>query len=121
MDHQALLRQLYQDFNARQIDAVLAQMHADVSWPNGWEGGYLRGHEEVRAYWLRQWEQIDPTVEPLAFETSPDGGIAIEVRQVIKDLDGVVMSNSRLSHIYTFEDGKICTMAIEHRQRFTMS
>ncbi|SDF55131.1 SnoaL-like domain-containing protein [Dyadobacter soli] len=113
MDHQALLRQLYQAFNARQIDAVLAHMHADVSWPNGWEGGYVRGHEEVRAYWLRQWGQIDPTVEPLGFETKPDGRIAIEVRQVIKASDGHLISDSQLLHVYTFEDDKVRTMAIE--------
>jgi hypothetical protein len=32
----------------------LSHMGTDVSWPNGWERGYVSGHEEVRAYWLRQ-------------------------------------------------------------------
>nr|WP_295922255.1 nuclear transport factor 2 family protein [uncultured Dyadobacter sp.] len=114
MDHQTLLRQLYQDFNARQIDAVLAHMHTDVNWPNGWEGGYLSGNNGVRAYWLRQWQQIDPTVEPLGFETKTDGRVAVKVRQVIKALDGVVLSDSQLFHLYTFEEGKVRTMAIEH-------
>lgn len=114
MDHQTLLRRLYQDFNARQIDAVLAHMHTDVNWPNGWEGGYVSGHNEVRAYWLRQWQQIDPTVEPLAFEERPEGRIAVEVRQIIKGLDGVVISDSQLFHVYAFEEGKVRTMAIEH-------
>ncbi|GAB3992069.1 hypothetical protein GCM10028807_24330 [Spirosoma daeguense] len=113
MDHQPILRQLYQDFNARHIDAVLAHMHTDVAWPNGWEGGYVSGQDEVRAYWLRQWEQINPTVEPLAFETRPDGQIAINVRQLIKDLDGNVLSDSLLNHVYRFENGKVRTMTIE--------
>lgn len=114
MDHRTLLRQLYQDFNARQIDSVLAYMHTDVSWPNGWEGGYLSGNNEVRAYWLRQWQQIDPTVEPLGFETKPDGRVAVKVRQIIKGLDGVVLSDSQLFHLYTFEERKVRTVAIEH-------
>ena len=88
--------------------------HALTGWPNGWEGGYVSGHEEVRAYWLRQWLQIDPTVKPLGFETKPDGRIAVEVRQVIKGLDGMVMNDSQLFHVYTFEYGKVRTMAIEH-------
>ncbi|WAC12961.1 MULTISPECIES: nuclear transport factor 2 family protein [Dyadobacter] len=114
MDYQILLRQLYQDFNARQIDSVLAHMHTDVSWPNGWEGGYVSGQEEVRAYWLRQWEQIDPLVEPVSFDAKPDGQIAIKVRQIIRNMEGEVLSDTLLFHIYTFENGKVRTMTIEH-------
>lgn len=114
MDYQQVLRQLYQDFNARNIEAVLAHMHTDVAWPNGWEGGYVAGHDEVRAYWLRQWQQIDPHVEPLSFETRPDDQIAIRVRQLIKDLDGQVLSDGQLNHVYRFENGKVRTMVIEH-------
>ncbi|MCF0065757.1 nuclear transport factor 2 family protein [Dyadobacter chenwenxiniae] len=113
MDYQTLLRQLYQDFNARRIDAVLAHMHTDVSWPNGWEGGYVSGHEEVRAYWLRQWEQIDPMVEPISFDKKPDGRIAIKVRQIIKSVEGEILSDTLLFHVYTFKNGKVRTMAIE--------
>ena len=114
MNYQPLLRQLYLDFNARHIDAVLAHMHTDVAWPNGWEGGYVSGHDEVRAYWLRQWQEIDPMVEPLSFETRPDGQIAIRVHQVIKALTGQVLGDEELNHVYTFEDGKVRTMVIEH-------
>jgi hypothetical protein len=113
MDYQPLLRQLYQDFNARHIDAVLAHMHTDVAWPNGWEGGYVAGHDEVRAYWLRQWSQINPIVEPLSFETRADGQIAIRVHQVIKDMDGQLLGDSQLNHVYSFENGKVRTMTIE--------
>jgi hypothetical protein len=35
------LRATYAAFNARDIDAVLAQMTADVDWPNAWEGGHV--------------------------------------------------------------------------------
>ena len=74
----------------------------------------MAGHDEVRAYWLRQWQQIVPTVEPLSFETRPDGQIAIKVHQVIKDLDDQVLSDEQLNHVYIFEDGKVRTMVIEH-------
>jgi ketosteroid isomerase-like protein len=114
MNYQPVLRHLYQDFNARQIDAVLAHMHTDVAWPNGWEGGYVSGHDEVRAYWLRQWQQIDPTVTPVSFRARPDGEIAVGVRQVIKDLTGQVLSDGQVTHVYTFEDGKVQAMVIEH-------
>ena len=55
----------YAAFNVRDIDAVLAVMHADVDWPNGMEGGRVHGHHGVRDYWTRQWGMIDPHVEPM--------------------------------------------------------
>jgi ketosteroid isomerase-like protein len=36
-----LLKHLYDRFNARDMEAVLATMHRDVVWANGWEGGYV--------------------------------------------------------------------------------
>ncbi len=114
MDYQTILDQLYQDFNARDIDAVLSLMHADVAWPNGREGGYVSGHDEVRAYWLRQWQQINPTVEPVSFQVRPGGQIAVDVHQVIKDLNGQRLSDGQVNHVYTFENGKVRTMVIEH-------
>ena len=38
----------YEAFNARDIDTVLSFMHQNVHWPNGWEGGYVEGHNGVR-------------------------------------------------------------------------
>ena len=113
MDFQTILNQLYQDFNDRKIDAVLAHVHTDVTWPNGWEGGYVNGHEEVRAYWLRQWQEIDPKVVPFFFQVRSGGEISVGVHQVIKDLDGQVLSDGQVIHTYTFRDGKVRTMVIE--------
>jgi len=53
-EEQALLTAAYREFNARQIDAVLARMDPNVDWPNGMEGGRVHGQQEVRAYWIRQ-------------------------------------------------------------------
>lgn len=114
MDYQPILHRLYQDFNARHIDAVLAHMHTDVAWPNGWEGGYVHGHDEVRAYWLRQWQEINPEVIPTSFQVRSGGEIAVGVHQVIKDLQGQVLTDGQVTHVYTFEDGQIKTMVIEN-------
>ena len=66
MDRRTQMGAMYVAFNARDIGAILAVMTEDVEWPNGWEGGVVRGHAEVRDYWTRQWAAIDPTV--YAFE-----------------------------------------------------
>ena len=113
MDYQTTLNKLYQDFNDRDIDAVLTHVHKNVTWPNGWEGGYVHGHDEVRAYWLRQWEEIDPRVTPISFQVRLGGEIAVGVHQVIKDLNGQILSDSQVVHVYTFSEEKVSTMIIE--------
>ena len=50
-----LLRAAYAAFNARDIPAALALMTPDVAWPRAFKGGFVRGPEEVRAYWTEQW------------------------------------------------------------------
>jgi hypothetical protein len=60
-----LLMFVYAAFNRRDIAAILPKMHPEVEWPNGMEGGWVHGYEEVRAYWTRQWARIDPHVEPV--------------------------------------------------------
>ncbi|HKE81118.1 MAG TPA: nuclear transport factor 2 family protein [Solirubrobacteraceae bacterium] len=107
------LTAVYAAFNARDIDTILEHLAPDVDWPNAREGGRLHSREAVRAYWTRQWAAIDPSVEPVGFEERPDGTIAVDVRQVVKDLDGVVVSEGRVVHVYEFRpDGLVARMDV---------
>jgi ketosteroid isomerase-like protein len=111
-EREELLRGAYAAFNARDIERALVLMHRDVDWPNGMEGGRVRGHDEVRAYWTRQFGLIDSRVEPVAFEQLDDGRMAVEVHQVVLDLDGAQLSDSRVRHVYSFRDGVVDRMEI---------
>jgi ketosteroid isomerase-like protein len=111
-DVRELLSRAYAAFNARNIDAVLTMMHPDVEWPNGMEGGYVYGHDGVRAYWTRQWSLIDPIVDPQAFSTEPDGRILIEVHQRVLDKDGRTLLDGQVQHIYSIRDGLVWHMEI---------
>jgi SnoaL-like domain len=102
-----LLEHLYERFNARDMESVLATMHRDVIWANGMEGGHVVGHDGVRNYWTRQWAMIDPHVEPAGFSASPDGAIIVEVHQSVRDLRGDVLSDKMVGHIFRIEDGLI--------------
>lgn len=108
----AVLERTYAAFNARDIDAVLAVMHPDVDWPNGMDGGRVRGHAAVRAYWTRQWALIDPRVEPRGFTVEADGRMAVAVHQVVRDLAGTVLRDVTVEHVYTFEGDLITSMEI---------
>lgn len=65
-DTKTTIEQAYLAFNKRDIDRALALMTQDVSWPKASEGGTVVGGDEIRAYWMRQWSEFDPHVEPLA-------------------------------------------------------
>jgi len=107
-----LLRAAYAAFNARDIDVALALMTADVAWPRAFKGGFVRGPEEVRAYWSEQWSEIDPRVEPVAFYPEGGGSILVEVHQVVRDLAGNVLADDRVGHRFTLEGGLIQRMEV---------
>jgi hypothetical protein len=102
---------VYSAFNARDIDGALALMHEDVNWPNGWQGGRIQGRDAVRDYWTRQWKEIDSSVEPVDHTVSGER-VAVTVHQVVKDLEGNVLSEGRTSHVYTLRDGLVARMDI---------
>src|SRR4051812_6259587 len=107
-----LLRAAYAAFNARDIDAAVALMTADVTWPKAFKGGFVLGPEEVRAYWTEQWSEIDPHVEPVAFHPEEAGRILVAVHQVVRDLTGTVLADAHVGHRFTIEDGLIQAMEV---------
>jgi hypothetical protein len=107
-----LLRAAYAAFNARDIEAALALMTPDVAWPMAFKGGFVRGPEEVRAYWTEQWSEIDPHVEPVAFHPEDAGQVLVEVNQIVRDLAGVVLADERIGHRFTIENGLIRAMEV---------
>lgn len=108
-----LVRTGYEAFNRRDIDAALAVMAPDVRWANGWEGGHVEGHEAVRAYWTRQWEELDPTVVPTAVELDDEAdGILVTVDQQVKDGAGRLINAGTVRHRLTISDGLVTRMDI---------
>ena len=113
MDTEQRLRELYDAFNARDVDAVLDAVTDDVDWPNAWEGGRLHGKEAMRSYWTRQWAEIDPRVEPVELAERDDGRIAVAVEQTVLDLDGGLIAKRSVRHVYAFKDGLVARMDVE--------
>jgi hypothetical protein len=110
-NHQ-MLHAAYAEFNARDLEAVLALMHSNVDWPNGMEGGRVLGRDAVRDYWTRQWAMIDPHVEPLGMEDNSSGQTDVRVHQVVRDLAGNILFDQMVQHVYTIQNGLILRMDI---------
>jgi ketosteroid isomerase-like protein len=102
-----LIKRVYAGFNSRDMDGVLAALHADVVWANGMDGGHIHGRDGVRSYWTRQWQAIDPHVELLTSSTDPDGKLAVEVHQTVRDRNGSLLSDKVVGHLFQIEDGLI--------------
>jgi hypothetical protein len=65
VNNDALVRQLYEGFNRRDIPAIPTLLAENVDWANGMDGGHVHGREAVRAYWTKQWAAIAPQVDPM--------------------------------------------------------
>jgi ketosteroid isomerase-like protein len=117
VDHLSDFQRLYEAFNRRDIDGVLALMSDDVDWPNAWKGGRLIGREAVRDYWTAQWAEIDPHVEPLAVTERADGTLAVKVRQVVRSASGQILSDGEVVHVYRLDGGLIDRMDVEDSEQ----
>jgi len=119
-DDVEMLKHIYDCFNARDIDGVLAELADGVAWANGMEGGHVHGRDAVRDYWTRQWAVVSPHVEPVAFHRAADGGIVAKVRQSIYDLEGKPLSgqthglkDKTVGHVFHLRDGQVTRFDIE--------
>lgn len=118
-DDTAIIRALYDRFNARDIDGVLVALTDDVAWANGMDGGHVQGREGVREYWTRQWAVVSPHVEPVGFSRGADGSVIVEVRQSVTDLQGKSLEgqthglkDKTVGHVFHMRDGQVARFDI---------
>jgi len=116
-----LVKELYDRFNARDIEGVLSALADDVTWANAMDGGHVHGHEGVRDYWTRQWGLVDPKIEPTKFEQT-ENVITVEVIQSIFDLNGQPLSGQTHSlkdktvlHVFQIDNSKIKRFDVQEK------
>jgi ketosteroid isomerase-like protein len=118
------LKRMYDRFNARDIDGVLAALADEVAWANGMDGGHVHGRQAVREYWMRQWAIVSPRVEPVSFDRAADGAVVVKVRQSIRDLEGRPLQedgdgpqhglrDKLVGHVFRFQAGKVIRFDIQ--------
>ncbi len=113
-DNETVVHQLYLGFNRRDIPAVLALLDDDVDWANGMDGGHVHGRDAVRIYWTKQWAAIQPHVDPLHIGQRGDGKMAVDVHQVVHDLDGNLLLDETVRHVFLIENGLVSRFDIEN-------
>ncbi|MGF9692332.1 nuclear transport factor 2 family protein [Rhizobium sp. 0TCS1.26] len=118
-----LIKSLYDRFNARDMEAVLAVLADDVAWANAMDGGHAHGREAVRDYWTRQWAVVTAHVEPVTFETAEDGSVVVEVIQSVFDLNGRPLQgqshglrDKTVTHVFRIQGDRVVRFDIRDRQ-----
>jgi hypothetical protein len=107
-----LLERSYAAFNARNIDAALATMRADIDWPDMLGNRRIVGRDAVREYWQRQFEFTEPTVTPTGYAEALDAQVVVDVHQVVRDKQGNLLSEQDVQHAFVFRDGLAAAMDV---------
>jgi ketosteroid isomerase-like protein len=112
-DAHALLTKVYEAYNRRDFEAFSALLTPDVDWPDQIQDGRLIGRDAVAAYWAANDKVIKVDSAPVSFIDLPDGRIAVDVNQIVRNLAGQIWSDSCVRHVFTLRDGKVSRMDVE--------
>ncbi len=104
-------QELYKNFNNRNIDLVIKKMTDNVNWANGMDGGYVHGHDGVKEYWTRQFTMVSSNVIPLKIEKENEV-VKIKVHQVVHDLNGNLLADEVVYHLFHLKENKIAEFDI---------
>jgi len=110
-DSENFFQDLYKNFNDRNIDLIISNMTDNVKWANGMDGGYVYGHDAVKDYWTRQFAMVSSKVSPLEIEAGNDI-VKIKVHQVVHDLNGNLLADELVYHLFHLRENKIAAFEI---------
>jgi len=108
---QDLLSRAFSAYNAQDADGLLALISDDVDWPDG--SARLRGKAALYAYWADQWTRTGTHDQPIDFRRRPDGRVAVRLIQVVRSLDGSLMSRGPYQYVFRMKGSLIIGLDIE--------
>ena len=114
-----VIHQIYNGFNARDMEGVFALLTDDVAWANAMEGTHVHGKDAIRDYWTHQWSVIDPHVEPLKIAKAADGSLVVDVHQVVKNLEGQTLIDEMVKHAFRLDGGRVQRFDIQSDTQLT--
>ena len=112
-DAQTLLTKVYDAYNRRDFAAFSAFLTPDINWPDSVEGGRLIGPNALGAYWARNDKSITVDIAVVSIAALPDGRVAAEVNQIVRNLAGQVWSDTCERHVFTLRDGMVARLDVE--------
>mgnify|MGYP000297668190 CR=1 FL=1 len=107
-----LLTSLYEAIERQDVDAVLALFHPDARIPDSLEQAALVGHDQIRAYYQRQFAAIRVGSSLLATNLLPDGRVEAFLHVLVHGSTGGFWWEGRVTATYRIEDGLITEMVV---------
>ena len=111
-----LIRDGYEAWNRRDIDAVVQVLDPDIEW-RGYthipESGVMEGREEVRTWlerFLEAWEELEIQVTDLI--DSGEQTIALVRFRALGRESGVRVDGGTDAHVWTVRDGKAVAVTL---------
>ena len=114
-----VIHQIYNGFNARDMESVLGLLTDDVAWANGMEGTHVHGKDAIRDYWTHQWSVVDPHVEPLKIAKAADASLVVDVHQVVKNFEGQTLIDETVKHAFRLDGGRVQRFDIQSDTQLT--
>lgn len=103
----ALIIELFDAFNARNLEAARALIHPEADWPDVFSEGRLQGRDQVLSMWSEQFRQFSPECFLIEMTALPDGRRRVRTNHVVRNLDGKVFTDEQATMTYEFRDGLI--------------
>lgn len=100
-----LMRTAFDAYNRQDAATLLTLVTEDVLWPG--DEGMLRGKDELRAFWKRQWAETKTHDEVLAVQTREAGYVVVDLSQKVHAIDGTPISSARLRYGFVVKGGLI--------------
>lgn len=101
-----LILELYDRFNAKDIDLVFTKLHENVEWVNEPKGIHVRGIRDLKTLWLQQWDAVTIHLTPKRMQQSSDGTL-VQVQEILTTHTGEQFFDGLVGHLYRFQDGLI--------------
>ena len=106
-----LLRAAYAAFNARDVDAALALMTADVAWPRAFKGGFVEGRRRFAATGRSSGAKSIRTWSRSPSGRKKTGGFWSRCTRSCA-ICGTVLADERVGHLFTLEGGSFRAMEV---------
>lgn len=109
-DRQALLSDLYEAYNRKDIEAVVAALHPEIDWPALFSEARIQGAEAVRQLFTEPFKVMNPEITPIDIRTDLHGRIRVRVSYVVRTLDGIVFTEETNTNLFELCDKLIIRM-----------
>lgn len=108
-----MLKFVYQLFNKREVNRLLDFTSKNINWENSITGENIHGYDNFLNYLIQQQNTNSLYFEPIAFVDNDDNTITVKVKQIIKDSEDNILSESIVHHRYKIEESIIQSMKIQ--------